>query len=75
MTVILTLLAAFLLSIAIAEGSMWLMYRSRTSALRFPRGADGSQLRLFTYGRMRYIIAMHTAFMMIVCAFTLIWLW
>jgi hypothetical protein len=54
---------------------MWLMYRSRTFQLRFPREADASQIKLFTYGRMRYIIAIHTAFLMVVCALTLLWLW
>jgi len=75
MTLFLSLLAIFLAFIAVAEGSMWLMYRRRTSELRFPREADASQIKIFTYGRMRYIILVHTAFMMAVCALTLLWLW
>jgi len=75
MTLFWSLLAFFLSLIIIAEGAMWLMYRRRTSALRFPREADGSQIRIFTYGRMRYIILIHTAFMIIVCTFILFWLW
>lgn len=70
-----TLQASFLSFILCAEAFMWLMYRRRTFALRFPREADGSQIKLFTYGRMRYIILGHTAFMMAVCTFTLFWLW
>lgn len=75
MTLFWTLLAFFLSLILCAEAFMWLMYRRRTSALRFPREADGSQIKLFTYGRMRYLILIHTAFMMAVCTFALLWLW
>ena len=75
MTLLWTLLAFFLSLILFSEGAMWLMYRRRTSALRFPREADGSQIRIFTYGRMRYIILIHTVFMITVCTFTLLWLW
>lgn len=75
MTLQWSLLAFYLLLIGTAEGLMWLMYRRRTSSMRFPREADESHIRLFTYGRMRYIIAIHTAVLMAVCLLTLTWLW
>lgn len=70
-----SLLAFTLLFVIIAEGLMWTMYRHRTSAMRFPRAADESHIRLFTYGRMRYIIAIHTLMMMVVCILAILWLW
>jgi len=75
MALMLSLLAFLLAFIALAEGLMWVMYRKRTSSMRFPREADYSHIRLFTYGRMRYIIAIHTAAMMAICTATLLFLW
>ena len=69
---IITILTVFVL---LVEISFWLLFRRKTVGIQFSHELDTSFFRFFTLTRVRFLVILHTVFILVVLLSSLLLLW